>query len=99
MAKGSSKRANVLVSANDPEVIVKLKITLRQGKIRLARIRTFGHLENALLYSKGIPALWPYHIRVRMDLLFTPIEDSPHNTSSFSSPLWQLYGRLEMPSG
>ena len=39
LAKGSSKRANVLVSANDPEVIVKLKITLRQGKIRLARIR------------------------------------------------------------
>ena len=35
------------MSANDPEVIVKLKITLRQGKIRLARIRTFGHLENA----------------------------------------------------
>ena len=47
LVKGSSKRANVLVSANDPEVIVKLKITLRQGKIRLARIRTFGHLENA----------------------------------------------------
>ena len=37
--KGFSIRANVLVSANDPEVIVKLKITLRQGKIRLARIR------------------------------------------------------------
>ena len=38
-SSGSSKRANVLVSANDPEVTVKFKITLRQGKIRLARIR------------------------------------------------------------
>ena len=37
-----------VVSANDPEVIVKLRITLRQGKIKLARIRAFGHLENAL---------------------------------------------------
>ena len=39
ISKGSSIRANVLVSTNDPEVKVKLKITLRQGKNRLARIR------------------------------------------------------------
>ena len=56
-SKGSSIRANVLVSANDPEVIVKLKITLRQGKIRLARIRTFGHLENA--------SVWPLQCEMR----------------------------------
>ena len=53
-AKAVATRANRLarkcpnvVSANDPEVIVKLRITLRQGKIKLARIRAFGHLENA----------------------------------------------------
>ena len=55
LSKAVATRANMLarkcpnvVSANDPEVIVKLRITLRQGKIKLARIRAFGHLENAL---------------------------------------------------
>ena len=46
MSNRSGSSPNV-VSANDPEVIVKLRITLRQGKIKLARIRAFGHLENA----------------------------------------------------
>ena len=61
-----------VVSANDPEVIVKLRITLRQGKIKLARIRAFGHLENALASERA--SSLPYSLPISLALVNREIE-------------------------